>query len=103
MSHESPQTPAPRSTARILLPGIVPTLSFIAPILLLLGWMIFGGTTSRNFFEGSPFQATLGIVVFLTGVMALLTVLVLVGVRSMLQQHLDLAAGTTGGARNDRA
>ena len=93
MTHAPVPEPTAPTTPRILLPGIVPILSIVSPLLLLLGWMIFGGTASRRFFEGAPFQATLGVVVFLTGVGALLAVLVLVGIRTMLQQQLDLAAG----------
>lgn len=92
MTHAPTPEQAAPTIPRILLPGIVPVLAFASPILLLLGWMIFGGTTSRRFFEGAPFQATLGVVVFLTGVGALLAVLVLVGIRTMLQQQLALAA-----------
>ncbi|WP_416443405.1 hypothetical protein AB3K78_11635 [Leucobacter sp. HNU] len=88
MTHAPDHAP---TAPRILLPGIVPTLGFVAPILLLLGWLIFGGTSGRSYFEGEPFQATLGVVVFLTGVGSLLAVLVLVGIRAMLQQQLDLA------------
>ena len=91
MTHAPVPEPTAATTPRILLPGIVPTLSIVSPLLLLLGWMIFGGTANRRFFEGAPFQATLGLVVFLTGVGALLAVLVLVGIRTMLQQQLDFA------------
>ena len=51
--------------------------------------MIFGGTTSRGFFEGAPFQATLGIMVFVTGLLALFAGFVLVGVRTIAQRHLE--------------
>ncbi|PII83825.1 hypothetical protein BMH32_09625 [Leucobacter sp. OLJS4] len=94
MTHAPTPEPAAPRTARIPLPGIVPVLAFASPLLLLLGLMLFGGTSSRRYFEGEPFQATLGVVAFLTGVGALLAVLVLVGIRTMLQRQFDLASET---------
>lgn len=75
--------------AWIGLPGIAIFLLTASPFGLILGWMIFGGTTSRRFFEGAPFQATLGILVFVTGLMALFAALVLIGVRTIAQRHLE--------------
>lgn len=87
---DSPQHPFPTSTSpRISLPGIAAILLTLAPILLLLGWMIFGGTSSRGYFTHAPFQATLGTFVFLTGLLCLFSTLVLAGVRTIAQQHLD--------------
>lgn len=81
--------PAPEQTPKISLPGIAVFLFTVSPLALLLGLMIFGGTTSRRFFEGAPFQATLGIMVFVTGLLALFAGFVLVGVRTIAQRHLE--------------
>ena len=43
----------------------------------------------RDSFEGAPFQATLGIMVFVTGLLALFAGFVLVGVRTIAQRHLE--------------
>lgn len=71
------------------MPGIAAVLLTLAPILLILGWMIFGGTSSRGYFTNAPFQATLGTFIFFTGLLCLFSTLVLTGVRSIAQHHLD--------------
>ncbi len=78
------------ASPRIGLPGIAAILFTLSPIMLLLGWMVLMGTSSRGFFSGAPFQATLGTMIILVGAIALLSALVLVGVRVIAQQQLDL-------------
>lgn len=92
MTDAQPTPTDPRSTAHIRLPGVAVGFFIISPILLLLGYMIFMGTSSRDFFNGAPAQAALGAVIFLTGLGALLVAFALEGARSVAQQHLDALA-----------
>ncbi|MFC4222440.1 hypothetical protein [Lysinibacter cavernae] len=89
MTDAQPMLPAPRPPSRVLLPGIAVGFFIISPFLLLLGYMIFMGTSSRGFFEGAPTQVIIGGVVFAAGFAALMIAFALEGVRSIAQQHLE--------------
>lgn len=78
------------SSPRVRLPGIAVGLFVVAVILIVVGLLTLYGTSSRSFFENAPTQASLGAIMLLVGAGALLGGLVLVGVRAMLQQHVDL-------------
>lgn len=98
MTDSQPQLAPASISPRISLPGIAAIFLTLAPILLILGWLIFGGTSSRGYFTNAPFQATLGTFVFLTGLLCLFSTLILAGVRSIAQHHLD-ALLESGGRR----
>lgn len=72
------------------MPGVVAALSLVAPLLLLVGALTFLGTTSRGFFDGAPFQASLGLVLVLTGVMFVVAAAVIAAVRSIAKQHVEI-------------
>ena len=74
---------------RIPLPGLAVALFCIAPVLMLVGGLTLLGTASRGFFERAPEQASLGAVMLGLGVAFALMAVLLVGVRSIAQQHLD--------------
>lgn len=90
-SHSSPADP----TAQIRFPGIAVFLFIIAPFFLIFGFLIFMGASTRDFFSGAPFQSSLGLVVFMTGVLSLLSAVVLAGVDGIARRHTKalLAAG----------
>ena len=94
MTEADPNYAPPQRVSRIRLPGIATALLALSPFLLFLGFLIFVGSSTRGYFERAPFQATLGIVVFLTGVLFLTSALVLAGVRSIAQRHLDAVTQT---------
>jgi len=94
MTESDPKYAPPPRVSRIRLPGIATALLALSPFLLFLGFLIFVGSSTRGYFERAPFQATLGIVVFLTGVLFLTSALVLAGVRSIAQRHLDAVTQT---------
>lgn len=77
-------------SSRLRLPRVATGLFVVSPVLLLFGWQILMGTSSRRFFGGAPFQASLGTAMLLVGVASLLTALVLVGVRAIAQQQVDV-------------
>ncbi|GAA3588513.1 hypothetical protein GCM10022198_10150 [Klugiella xanthotipulae] len=81
------QNTSDRVSSQIRLPALVTVLSLVSPVFLFLGWQIFMGSSSRRYFDGAPFQATLGLVMFLTGMGCLLAVLVLVAVRAIVEQQ----------------
>ncbi|SDB93879.1 hypothetical protein SAMN05216410_1060 [Sanguibacter gelidistatuariae] len=90
MTDSQSQYTSEQLSSRIRLPGVATGLFVVSPVLLLFGWQILMGTSSRRFFDGAPFQASLGTVMLLVGVASLLTALVLVGVRAVAQQQVDV-------------
>ncbi|MFE1665192.1 hypothetical protein [Microbacterium sp. P02] len=80
---------SPASTERLRLPGVAVVFFVLSVVLLLLGGLTLLGTSSRSFFENAPTQASIGALLLLIGAGALIAGLVLVGVRSLAQQHLD--------------
>lgn len=90
MTDSQPQNASGSVSPRIGLPGIAAIFFTLTPILLILGWMIFMGTSSRDFFSGAPFQAMLGTFLILIGLLCLFSALLLVGVRVITQQHLNV-------------
>jgi hypothetical protein len=74
-------------------------LFVVAVVLLLLGTLTILGTSSRSFFENAPTQASLGMIFVLVGAASLIGALVLVGVRSVAQQHIDLLLHKSPGSR----
>ena len=96
MTESDPKYAPPQRVSRIRLPGIATAMLALSPFLLFLGFLIFMGSSTRGYFERAPFQATLGIVVFLTGVLFLTSALVLAGVRTIAQRHIEVLAQTKG-------
>lgn len=91
MTNTSPTpAPAPTDSPQVRLPGIAIGMFIVAPVLMLLGWLIVMGSGYADYFERAATQATLGTVVFFTGVVLLVAALVLEGVRGIAQRQLDL-------------
>ena len=72
------------------LPGVATALLVISPVFLFFGGVHFMATGPRGYFENAQNQAVVGLVIFGVGVGFLLAGLVLVGVRTIAQQQLDL-------------
>ena len=75
------------------LPGVATALLTIAPVLLFFGAVHFMATGPRGYLDNAQNQAVVGLVIFGVGVGFLLAGLVLVGVRAIAQQQLDLLRG----------
>lgn len=78
------------SVERLRLPGVVIVLAVLAVILLGLGSINFWATEPRGYFENAATQAAVGTAMVLAGTILLVGALVLVGVRAIAQQQLEL-------------
>jgi len=87
MTHSNAQGSLVDPTAEIRFPGIAVFLFIIAPFLLFFGFLTFMGASTRNYFDGAPFQSSLGLVMFLTGVLTLLSALVLTAINAIVGRH----------------
>ena len=101
MTHSSPQPSSAPLSPRIGVPGASTALFISAVLLLVLGFFILMGTSSRDFFERAPGQAALGTGILATGVLCLLCVFVLVGVREIVQQQTDILLREERGELHD--
>jgi hypothetical protein len=81
---------AEASSARLRLPAFATVLLAISPLLLLLGAVNFLATGPRGYFDNAPTQAAVGLAIFGVGIAFLLAGLVLVGMRMIAQQQLDV-------------
>ena len=79
----------PTSPSRIHLPTFAAWLMGSSPFLLLFGGFLAQVNADRDV-DWAIFQTMLGTAIFWIGVTALMSGLVLVGVRSIAQQQLDL-------------
>lgn len=84
---------AGETSPRVRLPGLATALFVIAPVFLFFGGVHFMATGPRGYFDNAQNQAVVGLVIFGLGVGFLLAGLVLVGVRTIAQQQLDLLRG----------
>lgn len=84
---------AVESSPRVRLPGVATALLTIAPVFLFFGAVHFMATGPRGYLDNAQNQAVMGLVIFGVGVGFLLAGLVLVGVRAIAQQQLDLLRG----------
>lgn len=84
---------ATNDSPQVRLPGIAIGLFILSPVLMLLGWLIVMGSSYADYFERAATQATLGTVIFFTGVLLLVAALVLEGVRGIAQRQLELLRG----------
>lgn len=86
----SPASPSaePRPD-RIALPALAPTLFVVAALFLPIGAFL-GTVNAQRDFDWAIFQTQLGTAIFWFGAGSLLVGLVLVGVRAIAQQHLDV-------------
>jgi len=75
--------------ARIKTPGVASVFFVISPFMLLLGGFLAQVNASVTASYG-VFQTQLGSAIFLVGIAFLVTAIVLVGVRSVAQQQLDI-------------
>src|SRR5690625_6173924 len=57
MTHSNAQGSLVDPTAEIRFPGIAVFLFIIAPFLLFFGFLTFMGASTRNYFDGAPFQS----------------------------------------------
>lgn len=89
MTNTSPK-PATDDSSQVRLPGIAIGLFVISPVLMIAGWVIVMGTSYADYFERAATQATLGTVIFSTGVLFLVAALILEGVRAIAQRQLEL-------------
>lgn len=92
MTNRSAADGSPAEVARIRLPGVAVALFVASVLLIVVGALTLLGTSSRSFFENAPTQASTGALLLITGVLALVGGLVLVGVRSIAQQQVDALA-----------
>ena len=84
--------PLPPAPAHIKLPGIASGLFFAAPLLLLIGGFL-GTIHGDGVIDFQVFQTRLGTVLFWIGIASLMTGFILVGVRAIAQQQLDVLRG----------
>lgn len=84
-------SPAPHVRPnRITLPALAPTLFVVAALFLPIGAFL-GTINADRDVDWAIFQTQLGTVIFWFGAMSLFIGLLLVGIRSIAQQHLDFA------------
>ena len=80
----------PASRPHLPLPGIAATFFIVSPILLFLGGITFLSTGPRDYFTHAPTQCAVGIVMFITGLLLLLTATVIACVRRIARQQLEI-------------
>jgi len=85
----NPASPSPEPHPnRIALPAVAPTLFVVAVLFLPIGAFL-GTVNAERDFDWAIFQTQLGTAIFWFGAGSLLAALVLVGIRSIAQHHLD--------------
>lgn len=87
MTNTASPSPEPHPN-RISLPALAPTLFVVAALFLPIGAFL-GTVNAERDFDWAIFQTQLGTAIFWFGAGSLLVALVLVGIRSIAQQHLD--------------
>lgn len=83
-----PDTSEPTAT-RLRLPGVASVFFTVSPFLLLFGGFL-GQVNASVTASYGVFQTQLGSAIFLVGLAFLMTAIVLVGVRAIAQQQLDI-------------
>lgn len=89
MTNPPIQTPSTAQAPRIPMPGIGTGLLLTAPLLLLIGGLIYMGTAYSGF-NPELFQTKLGTGVFLCGALFVVVGIILAGVRSIAQQVVNV-------------
>lgn len=93
MTYQDSQV-TPNARNNFKLPGLAIALFIISPVLLLLGTVVFYGTTSRLYFDTTPTQDNLSSIILaivsgtaiILGVAMFVGALILTGIRSLLNQ-----------------
>ncbi|QJW37939.1 hypothetical protein [Cellulosimicrobium protaetiae] len=89
MSNSAPTGVSVSSPQRLPLPGVATALFVLAPLLAVPGALTFLGSSSSTY-DATRLSAVVGIALFWVGVAALMSALVLAGVRSIAQRQLDV-------------
>jgi hypothetical protein len=77
-------------TDRVRLPRVAVVMAVPALILIGLGSINFWATEPRGYFQNAATQAAVGMGMVLAGALFLVGALVIIGVRAIAQQQLDL-------------
>lgn len=90
--NEAESTPIADQASRphLPLPGVAVAFFFLSPVLLFLGGITFLSTESRDYFTHAATQCAVGIVLFLTGLLLLLTATVIACMRRIAWQQVEI-------------